>query len=174
MSDGALMILGLAGPELTPEEAALFRRLQPAGYILFGRNIVTAQQTRKLTDDLRDLSRDLSIIAIDQEGGRVTRTKDIAPTPPSAQALGALGNPGLIADLACHTADLLRLLGFNLNFAPVLDLDHFPAKSNALGGRCWGRNPQRVIDGAGHWNRWQRKRGIAGCAKHFPAGGRAQ
>jgi beta-N-acetylhexosaminidase len=42
-----------------------------------------------------------------------------------------------------------------------------------LSGRSWGRNPQRVIDYAGHWNRWQRKRSIAGCAKHFPAGGRA-
>jgi hypothetical protein len=56
MCDGALLLLGIAGPKLTSGEAALFRRLQPAGYILFTRNIVTPEQTRALTDDLRDLS----------------------------------------------------------------------------------------------------------------------
>jgi len=171
--DGSLLLLGISGPELTPGEADLFRKLQPAGYILFSRNIVSAVQTRKLTDDLRDLSYDTPIIAIDQEGGRVTRTKEIAPAAPSAPALAARADYGLIADAAVLTADLLRLLGVNLNFAPVLDLDHFPENQNALRGRCWGRDPQRVIDFAGHWNRWQRKRHMAGCGKHFPACGRA-
>ncbi len=174
MMDGSLLVLGLAGLELTPAEAALFRKLQPAGYILFTRNIATAEQTRRLTDDLRELSLDIPIIAIDQEGGRVTRTKEIAPIAPSAPALAAFGNPGKIADAGAFTADLLKLLGFNLNFAPVLDLDHFPESQNALRGRCWGRDPQRVIDHAGLWNRWMRKRGMASCAKHFPACGRAQ
>jgi len=167
-------MLGLQGPELRPEEAALFRKLQPAGYILFSRNIVSPGQTRRLTDDLRSLSYDLPIIAIDQEGGRVTRTRDIGPAIPSAPALAAAKNMGAIADAAVHTADLLRMLGCNLNLAPVLDIDHFPDKANALRGRCWGNNAQRVIDFAGHWNRWHRKRLMATCAKHFPAGGRAQ
>lgn len=174
MMDGSLLVLGLSGPEITPEESALFRKLQPAGYILFTRNIVSAEQTRKLTDDLRDLSSEVPILAIDQEGGRVTRTKEIAPAAPSAAALAAFGNPGKIADAGAFTGDLLRLLGFNLDFAPVLDLDHFPETQNALRGRCWGRDPQRVIDHAGQWNRWLRKRSIASCAKHFPACGRAQ
>ena len=173
MTAGPLLLLGVSGPALTLEEAALFRRLQPAGFILFTRNIVTPQQTRRLTDELRGLTTSLPIIAIDQEGGRVTRTKDIAPAAPSAPALAARRDMGKIADAAALTGDLLRLLGFNLNFAPVLDLDHFPGTQNALRGRCWGRDPQRVIDYAGHWNRWLRKRSIASCAKHFPAGGRA-
>lgn len=166
-------MLGLSGPELTPEEAALFRKLQPAGYILFTRNIVSPAQTRKLTDDLRGLSTDLPIIAIDQEGGRVTRTREIAPAAPSAPALAARGDMKMIAEAGLLTGDLLRLLGFNLNFAPVLDLDHFPGEPNALRGRSWGRDPQRVIDYAGQWNRWLRKRPMTSCAKHFPAGGRA-
>lgn len=174
MIDGSLLVLGLSGPELTPEEASLFRRLQPVGYILFTRNIVSATQTRKLTDDLRDLSRETPIIAIDQEGGRVTRTREMAPAAPSAPALAAKADFGKIADAGAFTGDLLSLLGFNLNFAPVLDLDHFPETQNALRGRCWGRDPQRVIDYAGQWNRWLRKRSIASCAKHFPACGRAQ
>ena len=63
--------------------------------------------------------------------------------------------------------------GVNFDFAPSLDLD---PQSLLLGGRPgpgWGCDPQRVIDHAGQWNRWLRKRGIATCAKHFPAGGRA-
>lgn len=174
MNDGSLLVLGIAGPELSPDEAALFRKLQPAGYVLFTRNIVSALQTRKLTDELRELSLEAPIIAIDQEGGRVTRTKEIAPAAPSAPALAAAKNLGKIADAGVFTGELLGLLGFNMNFAPVLDLDHFPESQNALRGRCWGRDPQRVIDYAGQWNRWMRKRSIAGCAKHFPACGRAQ
>jgi beta-N-acetylhexosaminidase len=174
MIGSSLLILGITGPELSREEAVLFRKLQPAGYVLFTRNIVSATQTRKLTDDLRELSSETPIIAIDQEGGRVTRTKDIAPAAPSAPALAAAGNPVKIAEAAAFTADLLRLLGVNFDFAPVLDLDHFPESQNALRGRCWGRDPQRVIDHAGQWNRWLRKRSIASCAKHFPACGRAQ
>ncbi len=174
MTNGALLMLGISGPELTCEEAALFQRLQPAGYILFTHNIVSPEQTRKLTDDLRGLSPDLPIIAIDQEGGRVTRTREIAPTAPSAPALAAAKDMGHIADAGAFTADLLRLLGINLNLAPVFDLDHFPDTRNALTGRSWGRDPQRVIDYAGHWNRWLRKRSVASCAKHFPAGGRAE
>jgi beta-N-acetylhexosaminidase len=80
---------------------------------------------------------------------------------------------GKIADAGVLTGELLGLLGFNLNFAPVLDLDHFPGLANALRGRCWGRNPQRVIDFAGQWNRWMRRQSIASCGKHFPACGRA-
>jgi len=170
---GSLLLLGVAGPELTPAEAALFKRLQPAGYVLFTRNIVSPEQTRKLTDDLRSFSYDEPIIAIDQEGGRVTRTKDIAPALPSAADLAAQANPITIANAGAFTGDLLRLLGFNLNLAPVLDLDHHPGLQNSLRGRCWGRDPQRVIDHAGMFNRWQRKRLVRSCGKHFPACGRA-
>lgn len=174
MMDGSLLVLGISGAELTTSEAALFRTLQPAGYILFTRNIVSPEQTRRLTDDLRSLHSETPIIAIDQEGGRVTRTKEIAPAAPSAPALAAYGNMGKIADAGVFTGELLSLLGCNLNFAPVLDLDHFPGTANALRGRSWGRDSQRVIDYAGQWNRWMRKRSVASCAKHFPAGGLAE
>jgi len=173
MPDGSLLLLGLSGPELTPEEAALFRKLQPAGYVLFTRNIVSPIQTRRLTDELRGLSIDPPVIAIDHEGGRVTRTWKIAPVPPSAPALAARKDMKKIAEAGTLAADLLRLLGFNMNLAPVLDLDHFPGEANALCGRSWGRDPQRVIDCAGQWNRWMCKRLMTCCAKHFPAGGRA-
>ena len=171
--DGSLLILGIRGPHLEADEAALFAKLQPTGFILFGRNIVSAEQTRALTDELRALSKDEPIIAIDQEGGRVTRTKEIAPSLPSAVALAQSGTPFQISEAGILTARQLRLLGCNLNFGPVLDLDHHPELQNSLRGRCWGRDSQRVIDRAGMWNRWMRKTSMRSCAKHFPACGRA-
>jgi len=170
---GQLLMLGVAGPNLSPAEAELYRRIQPSGFILFTRNIVDARQTRRLTDELRSLLPHEVIIAIDQEGGRVSRTKDIAPACPSAVDLAATGNPLLIARAGSLTADLLRLLGCNLNFAPVLDIDHFPGLQNALRERCWGDDPQNIISHAGMWNRWMRKRGLLSCAKHFPSCGLA-
>lgn len=172
--NGHLLLLGVRGPEIEADEAEMFRRLQPAGFILFARNIVSASQTRQLTDSLRALCEDEPIMAIDQEGGRVTRTKDIAPALPSANAFAAKGDMMLAAKAGVYTGDQLRLLGFNLDFAPVLDLDHHPDLQNALRGRCWGRDPQKVIDLAGNWNRWLRKRSVRSCAKHFPACGRAK
>ncbi|MES2983038.1 MAG: beta-N-acetylhexosaminidase [Verrucomicrobiota bacterium] len=172
--DGSLLLLGVKGPELTSEEAEMFRKLQPAGFILFSRNVESPAQVRKLTDDLRGLCVDDPILSIDQEGGRVERTKAIAPSLPSAVAFAAQPNPEQIARAGEATADLLRLLGFNLNFAPVLDLDYFPELQNGLNQRCWGRDSQDVINRAGMWNRWTRKRGMLGCGKHFPACARAQ
>jgi beta-N-acetylhexosaminidase len=171
--DGSLLLLGVKGTALELGEAELFRRLQPAGFILFTRNIATPQQVRKLTDDLRELCAEEPILAIDQEGGRVTRTAGIAPACPSAAAFAAKPDAEQIARAGEATAELLRMLGLNLNFAPVLDLDHFPGMQNALRQRCWGRDSQDVIDRAGMWNRWTRKRGMLGCGKHFPACGRA-
>lgn len=171
---GQLLLLGLDGPHLTVAEARRLRSVQPAGVILFSRNIADPQQTRQLTDDIRTLFNYEPIIAIDQEGGRVTRTKDIAPVCPSAVDLATAGNQGWIAEAGMLTAELLRLLGCNMNFAPVLDIDHFPGLQNALRERCWGDDPQRIIDRAGQWNRWMRKRSMTSCAKHFPSCGLAQ
>jgi hypothetical protein len=82
MDPNQLLVLGVGGSELTPEEGALYRQLQPGGFILFTRNLVDAAQTRKLTDDLRDLSTTPPFIAIDNEGGRVWRTAQFSPPPP--------------------------------------------------------------------------------------------
>ena len=67
---GQLLLVGVPGTELDPQTAALYREIQPGGFILFGRNIKTPGLLRKLIDDLRDLSRVEPIITIDQEGGR--------------------------------------------------------------------------------------------------------
>ncbi len=77
---GQLLLVGVPGLELDPETARLFREVQPGGYILFGRNVQSASQLRKLVDDLRDLSRIEPIITIDQEGGSSSRKKQCMPS----------------------------------------------------------------------------------------------
>ena len=92
---GQLILTGVPGNELDAETAALFRRVQPGGFILFGRNIQSASQLRKLIDDLRDLSEVEPIITIDQEGGRVSRLRLIGNEPPNAQQLRDKGDVAL-------------------------------------------------------------------------------
>ena len=81
---GQLLLTGVPGTELDPETAARFKKLQPGGFILFGRNIKSPDQLRKLIDDLRDLSDIEPFITIDQEGGRVSRLRLIGSEPPNA------------------------------------------------------------------------------------------
>src|SRR5437762_387977 len=85
-SPGQLILTGVPGKELDPETAAMFRRVQPGGFILFGRNIEAASQLRKLIDDLRDLSQVEPIITIDQEGGRVSRLRLLGNEPPDRKS----------------------------------------------------------------------------------------
>ena len=171
--NAARLIVGLSGPELTPAEAALFREIEPAGYILFTRNLKSPSQIRELTDSLVDLSLDRPFIGIDQEGGRVWRTREFTAAPPDAATFAAKATSQQIARFGALTGQFLELLGINLNFAPVLDLDHHPDQLNGLRGRCWGNNSQDVITRAGVFNRWMRKQGVLSSGKHFPSGGLA-
>lgn len=170
---GQLLLLGVQGTELTPEDAALYRAIQPGGFVLFGRNVASPAQLRKLTDDLRELCEITPLISIDQEGGRVSRSRAIGTEPPSAQELREKGDMGLIARHGKLTAHLLRLLGFNLNLAPVLDISYDDDADNAMRGRCYGTDAQQVITNAGIFSSNQRHYKILSCGKHFPSCGLA-
>jgi beta-N-acetylhexosaminidase len=165
---GQLLLVGVPGPELDPETAKVFRKIQPGGFILFGRNIRSPLQLRKLIDDLRDLSRIEPIITIDQEGGRVSRLKLIGNEPPSAQQLREKGDPVLIQRHGQLTGELLRLFGFNLDLCPVLDISFNDEADNSLRGRCYGASVPQVIDFAGAFNDALLKTGVLSCGKHFP------
>ena len=167
-SPGQLILTGVPGKELDSETAALFRRVQPGGFILFGRNIETATQLRKLIDDLRDLSVVEPIVTIDQEGGRVSRLRLIGNEPPNAQQFRDKDDPELIRRHGDITGRLLRLFGFNLDLCPVLDISFDDDADNSLRGRCYGKNVDEVVRNAGAFNSAMRKQGIASCGKHFP------
>lgn len=168
------VIAGIEGTVLSARERELFTRLQPAGYILFTRNITDYELTRELTDELRALTEgpDVPVLAIDQEGGRVVRTADIDVKLPSAAELAATGSSHLITQAAWYNAQCLYTLGVNTNFAPVLDIGSVHA--NALPSRCWGYDSQSVTTHAGVWNRAHVRAGIATCGKHFPGMGAAE
>jgi len=167
-SPGQLILTGVPGPELDPETAALFRRVQPGGFIIFGRNIESAGQLRKLIDDLRDLSAIEPIVSIDQEGGRVSRLRLIGNEPPNAQQLREKGDIELVRRHGRITGRLLRLFGFNLDLCPVLDISFDDEADNSLRGRCYGRDVEETVRLAGAFNDALRGQGIASCGKHFP------
>src|SRR3954467_1414829 len=165
---GQLILTGVPGYELDSETAALFRRIQPGGFILFGRNIQSASQLRKLIDDLRDLSEIEPIITIDQEGGRVSRLRLIGNEPPNAQQLRDRDDVTLVRRHGEITGRLLRLFGFNLDLCPVLDIAFDDEADNSLRGRCYGKSVEQVVRLAGAFNDGMRGQGILSCGKHFP------
>jgi beta-N-acetylhexosaminidase len=165
---GQLIMTGVPGKELEPATARLFREVQPGAFILFGRNIDSAVQLRKLIDDLRDLSEIEPIITIDQEGGRVSRLRLIGNEPPNAQQLRDKDDVELIRRHGDITGRLLRLFGFNLDLCPVLDISFDDEADNSLRGRCYGKNVAQVVRNAGAFNEAMKGQGIASCGKHFP------
>ncbi|HEY2343215.1 MAG TPA: glycoside hydrolase family 3 N-terminal domain-containing protein, partial [Chthoniobacteraceae bacterium] len=170
---GQLLLTGVPGPELDPETATAFRRIQPGGFILFGRNIQTPTQLRKLIDDLRDLSEIEPIITIDQEGGRVSRLKLVGNEPPNANQLRDKDDVALIERHGRITGRLLRIFGFNLDLCPVLDISFDDDADNSLRGRCYGNDVPQVIRNAAAFNEGLRAERILSCGKHFPGYSRA-
>lgn len=175
---GQLLLLGVKGLELTPEEITLFKKVQPGGFVIFGRNVESPEQVRALTDSLKDICDIEPLITIDQEGGRVTRTREIGNEPPSAEQLRKAGDlkkvGGLIARHGMITADVLRQLGVNMNLCPVLDISYDDEADNAMKGRCYGSDAQEVITNAGIFNsNLRHKKKMLTCAKHFPSCGLA-
>ncbi|MGJ8654953.1 MAG: beta-N-acetylhexosaminidase [Akkermansiaceae bacterium] len=174
---GQLLLLGVKGLKLTPDEISIFKKIQPGGFVLFARNVASPEQLRELTDSLKEVCNIEPLITIDQEGGRVTRTRAIANEPPSAQQLRKAGDlkkvGGLIARHGMITADILRQLGVNMNLCPVLDISYDDNSDNAMQGRCYGTDAQEVICNAGIFNANLRRGKVLSCAKHFPSCGLA-
>ena len=172
-------IFGLSGPTLTADERAFFREAVPAGYILFGRNIVDRDQVRALTDALRDLhGSERTFICIDQEGGRVARMKppEWLKFPPG-EAFDTLYDLAPISaiEAARANAEALGLdlaeVGINVDCLPLLDVRQ-PDANNVIGDRAFGSEPLRVaalgratLDGLA-------RAGVAGVIKHMPGHGR--
>jgi beta-N-acetylhexosaminidase len=174
-------IFGLSGLTLTADERAFFRDADPAGYVLFGRNLESREQVRALTDDLRSIhGRDKLLISVDQEGGRVARMK-----PPEWAAYPAGEMFDRLFDLAPASAieaaranaealghDLFEV-GITCALAPVLDVRQ-PGAHDVIGDRAYGFEPLRVaaigravLDGLA-------RAGVAGTIKHMPGHGRSQ
>ena len=173
-------IFGLSGEVITADERALFASADPAGYILFKRNIASRDQVRALTDSLRDLSgRNDVPILIDQEGGRVARMRPPEWPPfPAGAAFDTLYDVAPASAMAAARANALALalvlaeVGINVNCAPVLDVRQ-AGTHDALGDRAMGHEPMRVAALGRAVLAGLRDGGVVGVIKHVPGLGRA-
>jgi beta-N-acetylhexosaminidase len=172
-------VFSVAGPTLSPSEKSLFSAAQPFGFILFGRNIETETQVKKLCDQLRSCVGWDCPILIDQEGGRVARMK-----PPhwdeylAAQAYGlacaqnpAEGKDRLRKDMI-DMAKMLMRAGVDVNCAPVLDVVQANT-TDAVASRCYSADPHSVFECADIVAQAFLSQGVTPVIKHLPGHGRA-
>lgn len=164
---GRVLFVGLPGTRLTPRTRALLGEVQPGGVVLFGRNVESPEQVALLNAQIRDSVDHPVLIGVDQEGGLVDRFRDIMEPMPSAKAVRDAGASELSEKFGELTARALRLLGFNINFAPVLDLSG-ANYDNGLRGRTFGKSPAEVSRLAGAYLDGLQKARVVGCGKHFP------
>ena len=180
---GACLMVGFRGSQIDSAIAGAIKAGLVGGAILFDRhlatkspenNIVNPEQTRKLVADLKDLAQGDLLVAVDQEGGAVSRFRAERGFPVSERAaiLGAHVDTGATRAAARQTAKMLAELGINFNLAPVVDLNSNP-ENPIIGhyGRSFGDDPQTVARHAAVWIEEHRRRGIACCLKHFPGHG---
>jgi beta-N-acetylhexosaminidase len=173
-------IFGLSGLTLTADERAFFRDSDPAGYILFGRNIENREQVRRLTDELRSLDgRSTLPILIDQEGGRVARMKSPEwPLFPSGEAFDALYERAPASAIeaarlnAMALAAMLSEVGITVDCLPLLDVRQ-PGASDIIGDRALGSEPMRVAALGRAILSGLQDGGVVGIVKHIPGHGRA-
>lgn len=174
------VIFGLSGPVLTADERAFFAGVEPAGYILFKRNIVDRPQLRALTDSLRALAgRDDLAILIDQEGGRVARMGPPEwPAFPAGPAFDALYEMAPMSAIQAARANgqalglMLREVGITVDCAPLLDVVQADT-TEAIACRAYGREPMRVAALGRAMLEGLAAGGVVGVVKHMPGHGRA-
>src|SRR2546423_6649917 len=167
---GQFLFIGLPGTELDHETRALIEEVQPGGIIIFGRNVAAPQQLRSLLDGARELLAVPPLCGIDQEGGLVDRLRKIFTPMPAARTIRQHGDLAAARALGKITGEVLRMLGFNLNFAPVMSImtEDRDLLTNGLYSRSFGRSPGEVLGYTTVYMRGLQGTGCVGCLKHFP------
>jgi beta-N-acetylhexosaminidase len=164
---GRLLFVGLPVPRLDRHWREFLREVRPGGVILFGRNVESAEQVALLSAQVRDAAGQQVLFGVDQEGGLVDRFRDICEPMPSAKSVRNAARADLAERFGTLTARALRLMGFNLNFAPVLDLSG-DNDDNGLRARTFGVNSEMVSLLAGAYLEGLQRGQVIGCGKHFP------
>ena len=169
---GQMMFVGINGKSLTGDTKNVLTEMHVGGVILFDRNMESREQVKELNAALQNLALNTYrlplFLSVDQEGGLVTRMKQHAYTAPPAAEIGATGKPEEAYKHANATGKDIRELGFNLDFAPVLDI------SSRMHGRTYGTGPQQVTVFGEQACRGLRDSGILFTVKHFPGMGRSE
>ena len=164
---GQLLIVGFDGTEMTPRFSSLLKRMQPAGVILFARNIKTAEQTWQLLRECQNCVSVPLFPCVDLEGGSVDRFREVLGPAPSAADVFATGDRKLFRKHGQVIGENCRALGFKVDFAPVLDLA-FEASRSVMSSRVVSPNPRETAAYAREFLAGLRLAGVLGCGKHFP------
>jgi beta-N-acetylhexosaminidase len=167
---GQFFYIGLPGTELDAKTRELIEEIKPGGVIIFGRNVASSQQLRTLLDGVRELLPTEPLLGIDQEGGLVDRLRKIFTPMPAARTIREHGDLAAARTLGRVSGQVLRMLGFNMNFAPVMSImtDERDLLSNGLYSRSFGRSPGEVLGYTTVYLRGLQETGLIGCLKHFP------
>src|ERR1019366_1263179 len=172
MNIGQLLIIGFDGTETFPRLASLLTKIQPAGVILFARNITGAEQTHTLLRECQKRVATPLFTCVDLEGGAVDRFRDVLGPAPSPAEVFAAGSRALFRKHGRVIGENCRALGFNVDFAPVLDLA-YEASRSVMSSRAVSDDPKQVVIYAREFLRGLGEAGVLGCGKHFPGLGEA-
>jgi len=169
---GQLLIIGFDGTEMSPRLASLLTKIQPAGVILFARNITGAKQTHELLRECQELVATPLFTCVDLEGGTVDRFRRVLGSAPSPAEVFATGSRSLFRKHGRVIGENCRALGFNVDFAPVLDLA-YEASRSVMSSRAVSDDPKQLVAYAREFLHGLSDAGVLGCGKHFPGLGGA-
>lgn len=164
-----LFTVGFYGKALTDDLKGLLAR-GVGGVIYFARNVGSAAEVLELNRDIKATAARPLLLAIDQEGGQVARLRDGFTEIPPMRAVGATGSAAMARDLGRLLGRELRAVGFDMNFAPVLDIDTNP-DNPIIAARSFGRTPELVTELGLALAAGLQEVGVAACGKHFPGHG---
>jgi len=169
----SLCIFGFEGTSPSPWIRECISKHELGGVILFKRNIESKEQVRELLDELKSLSKDLPLfLSVDHEGGRVFRLPPPFTQITTARSIAAKTqeNPNYPFEIGALMGKELREVGFNLNYAPVLDVDT-NSNNPIIGDRAFSNDPKVVADCAIALMKGLRSEQVLPCGKHFPGHG---
>jgi beta-N-acetylhexosaminidase len=169
---GQVLIMGFDGTALSTRLRMMLATLCPSGIILFKRNIEEPAQTHALLREAQKAASTTMFLCVDMEGGTVDRLRDVVAPVPSVAEVTAASSTKLFRKHGRIIGEEIRALGFNTDFAPVLDLQ-FEASKNVLSSRTASADPRRTTDYAREFLRGLNDCNVLGCGKHFPGLGEA-
>lgn len=170
---GQLLVIGVDGTVFSDEMDNLIRNYHVGGVIVMGKNISATAEILQLINDSKQANEPNKIplfMSVDEEGGRVSRLPAGIPKLPASARIGKQNDEAISYRAGSYLAEVLQEFGYNMNFAPVLDINNNP-KNPVIGDRSLGADPELVARLGAATMRGMSDNGIISVVKHFPGHG---
>ncbi|KIL51593.1 beta-L-N-acetylhexosaminidase [Jeotgalibacillus alimentarius] len=170
---GQMIFSGVNGTQMTDETTGVIKQYHVGGIILFGNNVDNTAQTVSFLNGMKEANADNPyplLLGVDEEGGSVTRMPDEIRSLPASLSIGRINDPELSYKVGTILGQQMKALGFNLTFAPVLDVNSNP-NNPVIGNRSFGSNPDIVSQLGIHTMKGIEDEGVISVIKHFPGHG---